>query len=110
MMDSLFQTGLSNACISLALALIATAVGALTKRARVAHLLWLLVFVKLITPPVVTIPVGICVILTAELVFCICCPPGPLDRKVSILRSSGFIETSASLSTSGMTSTRANEV
>lgn len=59
MMDSLFQMGLSNAGFSLALALVATAVGAATKRARIAHLLWLLVFVKLVTPPVVTIPVGI---------------------------------------------------
>jgi len=32
-------------------------VGAKTKRPHLSHLLWLLVFVKLMTPPIVTIPV-----------------------------------------------------
>jgi len=57
MTDFFFQMGLSNACFSLALAIVAMVVGAKAKRAHLAHLLWLLVFVKLLTPPVVTIPV-----------------------------------------------------
>ncbi len=57
MTDFFFRIGLSNACFSLALAIVAMIVGAKTKRPHLAHLLWLLVFVKLVTPPIVTIPV-----------------------------------------------------
>ncbi len=59
MMDLLLQMGLSNACFALVLALVAVAVGSQARRRHLAHLLWLLVFVKLVTPPLVTIPVGI---------------------------------------------------
>ena len=55
MTDLLLQMGLSNACFALALAIVAMVVGAATKRPHLAHLLWLLVFVKLVTPPIVTI-------------------------------------------------------
>ncbi len=58
MIDLLFQMGLSNACFALALAIVAMVVGAKARRPHLAHLLWLLVFVKLLTPPVVTIPVS----------------------------------------------------
>ncbi len=57
MTDSLLQMGLSNACFALALAIVAMIVGATTKRPHLTHMLWLLVFVKLVTPPIVTIPV-----------------------------------------------------
>ena len=57
-----------------------------------------------------TVPVGICVILTAESVLLICCPPAPLARYVSILKSSGLISISIVSSSSGITSTDANEV
>ena len=57
MTDLLFHMGLSNACLSLALAIVAMVVGARTRRPELTHMLWLLVFVKLVTPPVVTIPV-----------------------------------------------------
>jgi len=56
MTDFFFQIGLSNACLALALGIVAMVVGATTKRSHLAHLLWLLVFVKLVTPPIVTIP------------------------------------------------------
>lgn len=59
MMDLLLQMALSNACFAFALALGAVAAGAKAKRPHLAHLLWLLVFVKLVTPPLVTVPVGI---------------------------------------------------
>jgi len=58
MMDLLFQIGLSNACFSLALAIVAMLVGAKARRPHLAYMLWLLVFVKLVTPPILTIPVG----------------------------------------------------
>lgn len=57
MADFIVQTGLSNACFSLVLAIAAMAVGTNTKRPQLAHLLWLLVFVKLVTPPLVSVPV-----------------------------------------------------
>ena len=57
MTDLLFQIGLSNACMSLALSIVAMVVGAKTRRPHLAHMLWLLVFVKLVTPPVVTLPI-----------------------------------------------------
>lgn len=56
MTDFFLQFGLSNACFSLALAIVAMAAGAKGKRPYLAHMLWLLVFVKLLVPPVVTIP------------------------------------------------------
>ena len=55
--DMLFQIGLSNVLLSLVLAVVAMIVGATTKRPHIVYVLWLLVFVKLLTPPVVTIPV-----------------------------------------------------
>jgi len=57
MIDLLFQTGLSNACFSLVLAIVAMVVGAKARRPHLAYMLWLLVFLKLVTPPIVTIPV-----------------------------------------------------
>jgi len=57
MTDLFLQIGLSNACFSLALAIVAVVVGATVKRPHLTNLLWLLVLVKLVTPPLVTIPV-----------------------------------------------------
>jgi len=56
MTESLLEMGLSNAGFSLILALVAVVVGIVAKRPQLTHLLWLLVFVKLVTPPIVTIP------------------------------------------------------
>jgi len=56
MTDLLLQIALSNVCVSLALAIVAMVAETTVKRPHLAHLLWLLVFVKLMTPPVVTIP------------------------------------------------------
>ncbi len=57
MTDFFFQMGLSNACLSLALAIVAMVVGAKARRPQLAHMLWLLVFIKLVTPPIVKIPI-----------------------------------------------------
>ena len=56
MIDLLFQITLNNVCISLVLAIVAAIIGITLKRPLITHLLWLLVFVKLLTPPVLTIP------------------------------------------------------
>jgi beta-lactamase regulating signal transducer with metallopeptidase domain/polyhydroxyalkanoate synthesis regulator phasin len=55
--DHLFAVGVSNACFALVLAAIAMVVSAKTKRPHLAYMLWLLVFIKLVTPAVVTIPI-----------------------------------------------------
>ncbi len=57
MIDFFFQMGLSNACLSLAIGIVAMVVGAKARRPHLAHMLWLLVFVKLVTPPMIRIPV-----------------------------------------------------
>jgi len=59
MTDFFLQIGLSNACFALALAMVAMVVGAKARRPHLAYMLWLLVFIKLVTPPIVPIPVGI---------------------------------------------------
>jgi beta-lactamase regulating signal transducer with metallopeptidase domain len=58
MTDLLLQMGLSNACFSLAVASAAMFVGARARRPHLAYMLWLLVFVKMVTPPVVALPVA----------------------------------------------------
>src|SRR5213592_1150124 len=57
-----------------------------------------------------TIPVGKCVIRTADDVLLTCWPPLPDARNTSIRRSSSLISISISSSTSGYTNTEANEV
>ena len=58
MTDLLFQVVFSNICISLVLAVAALFVGSTFKRPQLAYLLWLLVFIKLMTPPLISIPIG----------------------------------------------------
>ncbi len=55
-MDMLLQVGLSNAVVALILALIAVVVGFCCRRPAVVHGLWLLVLLKLVTPPLVRVP------------------------------------------------------
>src|SRR5919112_1602244 len=57
-----------------------------------------------------TIPVGRCVILTAESVLLTCWPPAPEARYVSTLRSFSSISTSTASSTTGATATEAKLV
>ena len=57
MMDTLLQIGLSNSCITLGLAIVAVVVGARINRPQLTHMLWLLVFIKLVTPPILNIPI-----------------------------------------------------
>lgn len=57
MTDLLFQVGFSNVFLSFILAIAALIAGITIKRPQLAHILWLLVLVKLVTPPLFTIPV-----------------------------------------------------
>ncbi|MCB1022943.1 MAG: M48 family metalloprotease [Acidobacteria bacterium] len=52
---SFLELGMSNAVISLLIALVAVFVGRLTNRPHLAHLLWLLVLVKLLMPAVIPV-------------------------------------------------------
>jgi bla regulator protein BlaR1 len=49
---------LKNAVLALPIAAAALAVGRMSRRPALAHVLWVLVLVKLITPPLVDVPVG----------------------------------------------------
>src|SRR5437763_10830444 len=50
-MSMLMQVGLSNAAVAGALALAALAAGRVCRRPALVHCLWLLVLIKLVTPP-----------------------------------------------------------
>jgi beta-lactamase regulating signal transducer with metallopeptidase domain len=53
--ETLLHVGLSNALAASALALVAVAVGSVSRRPALAHGLWLLVLLKLVTPPLVPV-------------------------------------------------------
>lgn len=55
MIDVIFQVGLSNAALSLVLAVIAAVVGLRTRNSHLTHLLWLLLLIKLMTPPMMSV-------------------------------------------------------
>jgi beta-lactamase regulating signal transducer with metallopeptidase domain len=55
--DSLLEIGLSNAVAATVLALVAVAVGLACRRPALGHALWLLVLLKLLTPPLVRVPI-----------------------------------------------------
>ena len=57
-MDTIFQIGLSNSATALVLAVAAAMVGLRGRRPALVHALWVLVLVKLITPPLVWIYPG----------------------------------------------------
>ncbi len=58
MTELLLQIGLSNALFSLLLAFIALVLGLAFRRPQLTYVLWLLVLVKLLTPPVVSVPLA----------------------------------------------------
>ncbi|QDT98730.1 M56 family metallopeptidase [Gimesia aquarii] len=59
MWQTLFETGISNALVASVMALLVLVITRIWKSPHVAHLLWLLVLVKLVSPPLwhVSIPV-----------------------------------------------------
>src|SRR5438874_1563645 len=52
-MDTLLEAGLSNAVAAAVLALVAAGVARLGRRPALTHSLWLLVLLKLVTPPII---------------------------------------------------------
>jgi len=57
-MSWLLIIGLKNAILVAPLALLAFGIGRYSKRPALAHVLWLVVLVKLLTPPLIDVPVG----------------------------------------------------
>src|SRR5262245_11013361 len=58
-MPSLLEIGLANAVCAGLLALLALAAGRVCRRPAILHGLWLLVLVKLVTPPLFSLPVRV---------------------------------------------------
>src|SRR5438309_4875627 len=57
-MDTLVHLGLLNAALATLLALLAAAARCLRRRPALVHALWLLVLLKLLTPPFLAIPIA----------------------------------------------------
>lgn len=55
-MERLLSAGLGNAALVSALAVLVLLIDRLSRRPALAHWLWLLLLIKLITPPIVTLP------------------------------------------------------
>ena len=58
MTDLVFQIALSNTCLALLLAVAATAVTWRGRWPQLAHVLWFMVLLKLVTPPLIALPVA----------------------------------------------------
>src|SRR5262245_40072665 len=58
-MPSLIETGLANAVCAAILALFVLAIGRIWRRPALLHGLWLLVLLKLVTPPLLPLPVRV---------------------------------------------------
>lgn len=56
MMEDLYEFGFSNVVVTSVFAVIACLVGLSSKRPHLTYQLWLLVLVKLVTPPIISIP------------------------------------------------------
>jgi bla regulator protein blaR1 len=56
--ETIFQICLSNSLVALVLAVVATAVAAIGRRPALVHALWVLVLIKLVTPPLVPVPLS----------------------------------------------------
>ena len=57
MIDQIFAVALSNTCLAIMLATFACLAGRKLASPSIAHALWMLVLVKLLTPPLVSVPV-----------------------------------------------------
>lgn len=55
-MDRLLEIGLANAVVALMLAVVALLVSRWSRRPALVHALWLLVLIKLVTPPILPLP------------------------------------------------------
>ena len=57
-MFALLEIALSNAAVATLLALLAFAVGRMCRRPALTHSLWLIVLLKLVTPPIIEFPIA----------------------------------------------------
>jgi hypothetical protein len=56
-MEALVHVGLTNAALAVLLALMAAGAGCICRRPALIHALWLLVLLKLLTPPILPIDI-----------------------------------------------------
>ena len=92
-MDQLLQTVLNNVFVALILALVAVIVGRLIKRPQFAHMIWLLVLVKLITLPAFTIPlISVPEQFDNSIIASGSMPLFNLDNEFSSVKTVGFID------------------
>ncbi len=68
MSAAIFEAVLGNLAVSAALGFVALGVSRWTNRPAIAHALWLLVLIKLVTPPIISIPVQ-CLPAKADVTF-----------------------------------------
>jgi bla regulator protein BlaR1 len=57
-MQTMLEIGFANAVMAFALALVAAGIGLFSPRPAIRHTVWLLVLLKLVTPPVFSIPIS----------------------------------------------------
>src|SRR5436305_227170 len=57
-METLLRIGLSNAMVAAALGIVVVGISRCCRRPALVHSLWLLVLLKLVTPPLWTVPIG----------------------------------------------------
>jgi beta-lactamase regulating signal transducer with metallopeptidase domain len=57
-MPSLLQIGLTNAVLSAVLAILVLAITRFCKNPHLAHALWIVVFLKMVTPPLISVPIS----------------------------------------------------
>lgn len=58
-MIPLLQPVVSNILVATLIAVLAWQVGRSGRRARFAHALWIVFFVKLVTPPIILLPIAV---------------------------------------------------
>lgn len=83
-MDTLLHIGLGNALAATVLAVVALLGTRLTRRPAVAHALWLLVLLKLLTPPLWTVPILPPTAAVPPQPVNIALPPASLPREAGI--------------------------
>jgi beta-lactamase regulating signal transducer with metallopeptidase domain len=79
-MGTLLELGLSNAVLASVLAVVAAGVGQVCRRPAVVHSLWLLVLLKLVTPPLIPAPFSLGIPADAAVTDD---PPGPVAEHPS---------------------------
>jgi bla regulator protein blaR1 len=90
-MNALLQIGLTNAVLATVLAVAAAGAGKLFRRPALAHALWLLVLVKLVTPPLVIVPINLPDQPPVSVVADFADPPAAAEAATAMLEAEGNV-------------------